>query len=181
MLFSHRPPERRLPRRRRLPPSSHPPFSPPQHPSPLQSPRIPRLGKHYGCLSLNQAQRVMNVFRVPLIAMLTMISLAAFAQPGIRVHRPLIASTSTAPMDGFSMMKLSNHKTERAQQTKIWREQRKIARRQQELDAERARADRDQTCACRKLNPGILVMQSAQGWATKNVPGAIDGARDRCI
>jgi hypothetical protein len=35
--------------------------------------------------------------------------------------------------------------------------------------------------ACRKLNPGILVMQSAQGWATKNVPGAIDGARDRCI
>jgi hypothetical protein len=36
-------------------------------------------------------------------------------------------------------------------------------------------------CACRKLNPGILVMQSAQGWATKNVPGAIYGARDRCI
>jgi len=37
------------------------------------------------------------------------------------------------------------------------------------------------TCACRKSNPGILVMQSAQDWATKNVPGAIDGARDRCI
>ena len=37
------------------------------------------------------------------------------------------------------------------------------------------------TCACRKLNPGILVMQPAQDWATKNVPGAIDGARDRCI
>jgi hypothetical protein len=37
------------------------------------------------------------------------------------------------------------------------------------------------TCACRKLNPGILVMQSAQDWATTNVPGAIDGARDRCI
>ena len=37
------------------------------------------------------------------------------------------------------------------------------------------------TCACRKLNPGILVMQSAEGWATKNVPGAIDGTRDRCI
>jgi hypothetical protein len=36
-------------------------------------------------------------------------------------------------------------------------------------------------CACRKLNPDILVMQSAQGWATKNVPGAIDGARDRRI
>jgi hypothetical protein len=35
--------------------------------------------------------------------------------------------------------------------------------------------------ACRKLNPGILVMQFAQGWATKNMPGAIDGARDRCI
>ena len=36
-------------------------------------------------------------------------------------------------------------------------------------------------CACRKLNPAILVMQSAQDWATKNVPGAIDGARDRRI
>jgi hypothetical protein len=35
-------------------------------------------------------------------------------------------------------------------------------------------------CACRKLNPGISVMESAQDWATKNVPGAIDGARDRC-
>jgi hypothetical protein len=37
------------------------------------------------------------------------------------------------------------------------------------------------SCACRKSNPDILVMQSAQDWATKNVPGAIDGARDRCI
>jgi hypothetical protein len=35
--------------------------------------------------------------------------------------------------------------------------------------------------ARRKLNPGILVMQPAQDWATKNVPGVIDGARDRCI
>ena len=37
------------------------------------------------------------------------------------------------------------------------------------------------TCVCRKLNPGISVMQSAQDRATKNAPGAIDGARDRCI
>jgi hypothetical protein len=36
-------------------------------------------------------------------------------------------------------------------------------------------------CACRKFNPGILVMDSAQEWATKNVSGAIDGTRDRCI
>jgi hypothetical protein len=36
-------------------------------------------------------------------------------------------------------------------------------------------------CACRKLNPGISVMEPAQDWATKNVPGAIDGARDRCV
>jgi hypothetical protein len=36
-------------------------------------------------------------------------------------------------------------------------------------------------CACRKLNPGILVMQPAEDWATKNVPGAIDGAREGCI
>jgi len=40
---------------------------------------------------------------------------------------------------------------------------------------------RFESCACRKLNPAILVMQSAQDWATENVPGAIDGARDRCI
>jgi hypothetical protein len=33
----------------------------------------------------------------------------------------------------------------------------------------------------RKSNPDILVMQSAHDWATKNVPGAIDGARDRRI
>ena len=36
-------------------------------------------------------------------------------------------------------------------------------------------------CACRKLNPGILLMQPAQDWATKNVPSAIDGARERRI
>jgi hypothetical protein len=36
-------------------------------------------------------------------------------------------------------------------------------------------------CACRKSNPAILVMQSAQDWATKNAPGAVDGARDRRI
>src|ERR1700759_4692059 len=41
--------------------------------------------------------------------------------------------------------------------------------------------DVDMGCACRKLNPGILVMQSAQDWATTNAPGAIDGARDRRI
>lgn len=35
--------------------------------------------------------------------------------------------------------------------------------------------------ACRKLNSGILVMQSAQDWATENVPAAFDGAKDRCI
>jgi aryl-alcohol dehydrogenase-like predicted oxidoreductase len=37
------------------------------------------------------------------------------------------------------------------------------------------------TCACRQLDPGILVMQPAQDWATKNVLSAIGGARDRCI
>ncbi len=30
-------------------------------------------------------------------------------------------------------------------------------------------------CACRKLDSDILMMKSAQDWATKNVPGAIDG------
>jgi hypothetical protein len=28
-----------------------------------------------------------------------------------------------------------------------------------------------ETCACRKSNLGILVMQPAENWATKNVPG----------
>ncbi len=36
-------------------------------------------------------------------------------------------------------------------------------------------------CACRKLDAEILVVQSAENWTTKNVSGAIDGARDRCI
>ena len=39
----------------------------------------------------------------------------------------------------------------------------------------------DNRGACRKSNPDILVMQPAQDWATKNVPGALDGARDRRI
>jgi hypothetical protein len=42
-------------------------------------------------------------------------------------------------------------------------------------------------CACRKLNPGILVMHSARDWATKNVraahdrlePQALEGDRPR--
>src|SRR5229473_3051390 len=37
------------------------------------------------------------------------------------------------------------------------------------------------TCACRKLNPGILVMQPAQNWTTKNVPGTFDSTKDWCI
>jgi hypothetical protein len=31
------------------------------------------------------------------------------------------------------------------------------------------------------LNPDVVMMKSAQDWTTKNVSGAIDGARDRCI
>ena len=37
------------------------------------------------------------------------------------------------------------------------------------------------TCACRKSNPDILVVQPAENWAAKNVPGPLDGARDRRI
>src|SRR5258706_16025607 len=33
-------------------------------------------------------------------------------------------------------------------------------------------------CACRKSNPDILVVQPAENWAAKNVPGPLDGARD---
>jgi hypothetical protein len=36
-------------------------------------------------------------------------------------------------------------------------------------------------CACRKLNPNILVVQPAQDRAAKNGPGQFDGARDRRI
>ena len=34
-------------------------------------------------------------------------------------------------------------------------------------------------CACRKSKPDILVVQPAENWAAKNVPGPLDGARDR--
>ena len=36
-------------------------------------------------------------------------------------------------------------------------------------------------CACRKSNPDILVVQPAENWAAKNVPGPLDGAQDRRI
>src|SRR6267142_6825577 len=36
-------------------------------------------------------------------------------------------------------------------------------------------------CACCKSNPDILVVQPAENWAAKNVPGPLDGARDRRI
>jgi hypothetical protein len=39
----------------------------------------------------------------------------------------------------------------------------------------------DHGCAYRKSNPNILVVQSAEDGAAENVPGAIDGARDRRI
>jgi hypothetical protein len=37
------------------------------------------------------------------------------------------------------------------------------------------------TCACRKSNPNIFVVQPAQDRAAKNGPGQLDGARDRRI
>jgi hypothetical protein len=37
------------------------------------------------------------------------------------------------------------------------------------------------SCACRKSNPNILVVQPAQDRAAKNGPGRFDGARDRRI
>ncbi len=39
----------------------------------------------------------------------------------------------------------------------------------------------DNPRACRKSNPDILVVQPAENWAAKNVPGPLDGARDRRI
>jgi hypothetical protein len=36
-------------------------------------------------------------------------------------------------------------------------------------------------CACRKSNPDILVVQPAESWAAKNLPGSFDGTRDRRI
>jgi putative ABC transport system substrate-binding protein len=36
-------------------------------------------------------------------------------------------------------------------------------------------------CACRKSNPDILVVQPAENWAAKNVPGPLGGTRDRRI
>ncbi len=39
----------------------------------------------------------------------------------------------------------------------------------------------DPGCAYRKSNPDILVVQPAEHWAAKNLPGPLDGARDRRI
>jgi hypothetical protein len=36
-------------------------------------------------------------------------------------------------------------------------------------------------CACRNSNRDILMMQSAQHWPAKNVPGSFDGARYRRV
>jgi hypothetical protein len=35
--------------------------------------------------------------------------------------------------------------------------------------------------ACRKSNPDILVVQPAENWAAKYVPGPLDGTQDRRI
>ena len=39
----------------------------------------------------------------------------------------------------------------------------------------------DEPCACRKSNPNILMMQSAQNRTAKNVSGPLNGARERRI
>jgi hypothetical protein len=36
-------------------------------------------------------------------------------------------------------------------------------------------------CACRKLNPDILMVQSAQHWPAENVSGPLNGARGRRV
>ena len=37
--------------------------------------------------------------------------------------------------------------------------------------------DDNSTCPCRKLNPNILMMQSAENWHRKNAPDGLNGAR----
>src|ERR1700745_113695 len=37
------------------------------------------------------------------------------------------------------------------------------------------------TCACRKSNPDIVVVQPAENWAANNLPGLFDGTRERGI
>jgi hypothetical protein len=95
----------------------------------------------------------MNLFRLPLIAALTIISSAAFAQqskPGIRVITPdsehIYSADPAAPTQLLDdeALQLQN---ERALRAKIWREQREDARRREELDAELARAEREQAAA----------------------------------
>jgi hypothetical protein len=36
-------------------------------------------------------------------------------------------------------------------------------------------------CSCRKSSPNILVVQPAENWAAKNLPGSFDGTRERRI
>ena len=106
----------------------------------------------------------MNLFRVALIAALTMISWAAFAQQaGIRVIGPdsehIYSADPAAPTQLLDdeALQLQN---ERALRAKIWREQREDARRREELDAERARAERDQAAAT-----AYEAQQSDEGWS----------------
>jgi hypothetical protein len=102
----------------------------------------------------------MNVFRLPLIAALMMISSAAAAQqskPGIRVIGPdsehIYSADPAAPTQLLDdeALQLQN---ERALRAKIWREQRADARRREEVDAERAR-----------LAAATAYQESDQGWS----------------
>jgi hypothetical protein len=126
----------------------------------------------------------MSLFRVPLIAALTIISSAAFAQqskPGIRVITPdsehIYSADPAAPTQLLDdeALQLQN---ERALRAKIWREQREDARRREELDAERARAERDQAAApAYEEQPGDQVWFYGRRFGSRKFRLAFGGGR----
>jgi hypothetical protein len=86
----------------------------------------------------------MSILRAPLIAALTMVSCAAFAQQAtVRIITPdseHIYSSDPARAGEILDDEALQLQNERALKAKIWREQREDARRQEELDAAAARA-----------------------------------------
>jgi hypothetical protein len=90
----------------------------------------------------------MSILRAPLIAALTMVSCTTFAQQGtviiITPDSEHIYSSDPARAGEILDDDALQLQNERAFKAKIWREQREDARRREELDAERIRAERDQ-------------------------------------
>ena len=78
---------------------------------------------------------------------------------GLRVATPGVGHTrQSARLNGVSVLRPNNRVCRTA-------------------SACRLVSESDITCACRKSNPNILVMQPAQDWKAKNTPCSLNRAR----